>query len=127
MREVPKDHGREQERSGSAEESIRGHERRIQKKELKPAKHGGDEANKGEKTKDALETVNSNESGNRSEEANSVLMFDSETANQLKAKRKKMQQNKRQHSKGVEKGRTSRQADRKGQGVRNQSRSASDA
>ena len=100
------------------------------KKELKPAKHGGDEANKGEKaktetwynvvkavkTKDELEIANSNESGNRSEAANSVRMFDSGTPNQLKAKRKKGQQKRHQHrdNKGAEKGRTSRQADQKG-------------
>ena len=56
---------------------------------MEPAKHGGDEANKGEKaktetwsdvvkglkTKDELETANSDESGNRSEAADSVRMF----------------------------------------------------
>ena len=102
---------------------------------MKPAKHGGDEANNGEKdktetwsdvvkglnTKDELETANSDESKNRSEEADSVRMFYSETPNQLMAKRKKGQHKRRQHrhSKGVEKG-MSRQADRKGRGARNQ-------
>ena len=43
---------------------------------------------KGLQTKDDLETANSDESENRSEEADSVQMFDSETLNQLKAKQK---------------------------------------
>ena len=90
------------------------------KKEPEPTKHRRDEANKGEKTKDDLETTNSDESENRSEKADSVQMFDSETLNQLKAKRKKRQQKRRQHydSKGAEKGCTSRQANRKGRGAR---------
>ena len=76
-RQVPQDHRREQERSrshrteseeefdfrsveeaegGPVEEAKSGREGSIRKKESKPAKHGGDEANKGEKTKDELET-----------------------------------------------------------------------
>ena len=82
---------------------------------------GGDEANKGEKTKDELETTSSDESEKRSEEVDSVQMFDSEMPNQLKAKRKKGQQKRHQHrdNKEAGKGRTSRQADQKGRGVRN--------
>ena len=45
----------------------------------------------GEKTKDELETANSDDSKNRSEEADSVRMFGTETPNQLKAERKKRQ------------------------------------
>ena len=48
--------------------------------------HGGDEAKKGEKTEDKLETANSDESENRSEETDSVRMFGSETPNQPNAK-----------------------------------------
>ena len=76
---------------------------------------------KGLKTKDELETTNLDESENRSEEADSVQMFDLETPNQLKAKWKKGQHKRRQHcdNKGAGKGHTSRQVDRKGQGARN--------
>ena len=63
------------------------------KREPKPSKHGGDEGNKREKAKikDELETPYSDESGNRSEAADSVRMFDSETPNQLKAMRREGQ------------------------------------
>ena len=44
---------------------------------------------KGLKTKDELETTNSDVNGNRSAAADSVQMFDSETLNQLKAMRRK--------------------------------------
>ena len=44
--------------------------------------HRGDDAIEGEKTEDELETANSDESENRSEEAESVRMFDSDTLNQ---------------------------------------------
>ena len=122
-----KDHEREHERSesdrnsesddefdfGSAEE-VEGSSRR---KEPKSAEHWGDEANKGENAKieEELETANSDKSEDESNTANSVRMFDSETPNQLKAKRKKGQQKRHQHrdSKEAGKGRTSRQADRK--------------
>ena len=76
---------------------------------------------KGLKTEDELETTNSEESGIESETPDSVGMFDSETLNQLKAKRRKGQRKRRQHrdSKGAEKGRTSKQAARKGPDMRN--------
>ena len=55
---------------------------------------------------DELETANSDKSGDESKTTDSVRMFDSETPNQLKAKRKKGQQKKRQHrdNKGARKG-----------------------
>ena len=76
----------DKERRGSAEESESGCEGSNRMKELKPAKHGGDEANKDEKakietwfdvvkglkTKDELETTNLDESGHRSEAADLV-------------------------------------------------------
>ena len=124
-----------EEEGGSAEESESGREGNSRKKEPNPTKHGGDEANKGEKaltetwfdvvkglkTKDELETTHSDESRNRSEAADLVRMFDSETPNQLKAKRKKGKQKRRQYRDNNEdgKGRISRQADRKGRGARN--------
>ena len=106
---------------GSAEESESGHKGSSRKNKPKPSKHGEEEAIKGEKTEDELETANWDESENRSEEDESVRMFDSDTPNQSRAKRKRRQQKKRQHhdSKGAEKGCVSRQADRKGQGARN--------
>ena len=87
----------EEAEGGSAEESESGREGSSRKKETNPAKHGVDKAIKGKKTEDKLETTNSVESENRSEEANSVLMFDSETPNQLKAMRRKSQRMKSQH------------------------------
>ena len=90
-RRVSRDREREQERSGidhdtesdaefdfgsteeveggSAEESKIGHKGSSRRKKLKPTKHGGDDAIKGEKTEDELETANSDKSENRSEEA----------------------------------------------------------
>ena len=59
--------------------------------------HGGDDAIKGEQTKDKFETTNSDESENRSEVAESVWMFHSETLNQPRPKWKRRQQEKRQH------------------------------
>ena len=90
-----------------------GHKGSSQKKEPKPANHGGDEANKGGKIEDKLETANSDDSENRSEKAELVRMFDSNTLNQPRAKPKRRQQEKRQHrnNKRAEKGRVSRQAD----------------
>ena len=131
-REVPQDHRREQERSGSdrdaksdddfdfesveeaeggsAEESTSECGGNSRKEEPKPAEQGVDEANQGEKAK----------SENESETADSVRIFDLETLNQLD-KRKKGQQKMRQHreSKGSGKGCTCRQADRKSRGARN--------
>ena len=54
--------------------------------------HGGDDAIKGDKTEDELETANSDESQNRLEVAESVRMFDLDTLNQPMPKRKKRQQ-----------------------------------
>ena len=79
----------EEAEDGSAEESKSGHKGRFRKKESKPAKLRGDEAIKGEKIEDELETVNSDESENRSEDAESVRMFDLDTPNQSRAKRKR--------------------------------------
>ena len=72
---------------------------------------------KGLKIEDELETANSSKSEDKLETADSVRMFDSETPNQLKAKRKEG----RHHwdKKGAGKGLTSRQADGKGRGVWN--------
>ena len=53
--------------------------------------HGEDDAIEGEKTEDELETDNSDKSQNRSEEAELVQMFDSDTLNQPRPKRKKRQ------------------------------------
>ena len=54
--------------------------------------HGGDDAIEGEETEDELETANSDESENRSEEAKSIQMFDSDTLNQPRPKRNRRQQ-----------------------------------
>ena len=116
---VPKNRAREQERSGrdrdtelddefdfgsaeeaeggSAEESGSEQKGSNRRREPKPTKHGGDDAIKGEKTKDKLETTNSDESEDRSEVAESVQMFDSDTLNQPRPKRKRRQQKKRQY------------------------------
>ena len=96
---------------------------------------GGDDAKKGKKAKtktwsdvakglkieNELETANSDKSGNESEAADSVRMFNSKMWNQLKAKWKKGQRKWRQHhdNKGAEKGRTSEQSHRKGRDVWN--------
>ena len=78
--------------------------------------HGGDDVIKGEKTEDELETANSNENENRSEVAESVRMFDSDTLNQPRPKQKRSQQEKRQHcnNRRAEKGHVSRQGDQNG-------------
>ena len=105
-----RDRAREQERSGrdrdtesddefdlgSAEEAERrpaeksgcGQKGSSRRRELKPTMHRGDDAIEGEKTKDELETANSDERENRSEVAGSVRMFDSDTLNQPRPKRK---------------------------------------
>ena len=99
-REVPKDYDTESDdefdfgsaeeaEGGSAEESESGHKGNNRKKEPKPTKHGGDDAIK--------ETTNLDESENRSEEAEPVRMFDSDTLNQPRAKRKTRQQTRRHH------------------------------
>ena len=54
----------EEAESGSVEESKIGHKGSSRKEEPKPTMHGGDEAIKGEKTEDELETANSDESEN---------------------------------------------------------------
>ena len=126
-RRVSRDQAREQERSGrdrdtesddefdfgSAEEAERGpagksgsgRKGSSRRREPKPTIHRGDDAIKGE---------------NRSEEAESVRMFDSDTLNQPRPKRKRRQQEKCQHrdSRRADKGRVSRQADRKGRSAR---------
>ena len=141
-RTVPNDQAREQERSGdrdtesdvefdfgSAEEAERGpaemsgngQKGSSRRREPKPTIHRRDDAIEGEKTEDELETANSDESENRSEGADSVRMFDSDTLNQPRPKRKRKQQEKRQHrdSRRADKARASRQADRKGRSARN--------
>ena len=116
--EVPKDQAGEQERSGrdcdtesddefdlefdlgSAEEVERGpagksgcgRKGSSRRRELKPTTHGEDDAIEGEKTEDELETANSDKSENRSEEAESVRMFDSDTLNQPRPKREAVMQ-----------------------------------
>ena len=119
---------------GSTEEAEDEHGGNNQRNESEPAEQGGDEAKKGKKAKnktwsdvvkglkieDKLETTNSYKSGNESETAGSVRMFDSETPNHLEAKQKKWQRKRRQHrgNKGAQKGCTSKQADQKGRGAR---------
>ena len=87
----------------------------------KITEEGGDEANKGQKTKDELETTNSVEREIESDMFDSIGMFDSDTPNQLRAKRRKGQRRTRQHhnNERAVKGRVSRQADRKGRSTRN--------
>ena len=105
---------------GPAEKSGCGQKGSNRRREPKPAMHRGDDAIKGEKTEDELETVNSDESENRSEIAESVRMFDSDMLNQPRPKPKRRQQEKRQHrySRRGGKGCVSRQADRKGRSAR---------
>ena len=76
---------------------------------------------KGLKIEHEFETANSDKSEHESETVDSVQMFDSETPNQLKAKRKEGQQKRRQHReiKGDGIGRPSRQGDRKGRNAQN--------
>ena len=106
---------------GPAEKSGYGQKGSSQRGEPKPTMHRGNDAIEGEKTEDELETANSDESENRSEGADSVRMFDSDTLNQPRPKRKRRQQEKRQHrdSRRADKGRESRQADRQGRSARN--------
>ena len=141
-RTVPNDQAREQERSGtdrdtesdeefdfglaeeakggSAEKSGSGQKGSSRRREPKATMHWGKDAIEGEKTEDELETANSNKSENRSEEAESVRMFDSDTLNQPRPKRKRRQQEKRQHrdNRRAGKGHVSKQADRKGRSAR---------
>ena len=109
-RTFPNDQAREQERSrdrdtesddefdfgsaeevegGSAKKSGSGQKGSSRRRESKPTKHRGDYAIKGEKTEDKLETANSDDSENRSEEAETVRMFDSDTLNQPRPKWKR--------------------------------------
>ena len=74
---------------GSMEESESGHKGSSRKKEPMPIKLGRDDAIKGEKNEDELETVNSDESENRSNEAESVQMFNLDTLYQRRTKRKR--------------------------------------
>ena len=53
-------------------------------REPKPTMHWGDDAIERKKTEDELETANSDESENRSEVAESIWMFDSDTLNQIR-------------------------------------------
>ena len=79
-----------------AEGRIKGHNRR---KESQTAESGGDKTKtkrwskvvKGLKTEDELETTNSDERGIESELFDSIKMFDLDTPNQRKAKRRKGQ------------------------------------
>ena len=105
---------------GPAEESGSGQKGSSRRREPKPTTHWGDDAIEGEKTEDELETANLDESENRSEQAESVRMFDSDTLSQPRPKRKRRQQEKRQHrnNRRAGKGRVSRQADRKGRSAR---------
>ena len=118
-RKVPEDQAVEQERSGRdrdsesddefdfgsakeaerrpARKSVCGQKGSSRRRELKPTVHGEDDAIEGEKTDDELETANSDESENRSERAESVQMFDSDMLNQPRPKRKRREQEKRQH------------------------------
>ena len=93
----------EEAEGGSVGESESGHKGSSRKKEPKPTNHGGDEAKNGEKTEDELETSNSDDSENQSDEAELVRMFDSNTLNQPRAKWKRRKQRRRQHrnSKGA--------------------------
>ena len=62
---------------------------RTEWEQPKPTMHWEDDAIEGEKTEDELETANSDERENRSEEAESVRMFDLDTLNQSRPKRKR--------------------------------------
>ena len=62
----------EEAEGGSAELSESGHKGSSWKTEPKAANHGGDEAIKGKKSEDELETANSDESENRLEKADLV-------------------------------------------------------
>ena len=101
-REVPKDRdaksdnefdfrSAEEAEAGSAKESESEHKGSSRKKEPKPTMHREDDAIEGEKTDGELETANSDKSENRSEEAESVQMFDSDMPDQPRAKRRRRQ------------------------------------
>ena len=79
---------------GTVKKSGCGQKGSSRRREPKPTMHGGDDAIKGKEIEDELETANSDESENRSEEAESVQMFDSDTLNQPRPKRKRRQQDK---------------------------------
>ena len=110
----------EEAEGGSAEKFGCGQKGSSRRRKPKPTMHWEDAAIKGEKTEDKLDTGNSDESKNQSEDVESVRMFDSDTLNQPRPKRKRRQQEKRQHhnNRRAEKGRVSRQADRKGRSAR---------
>ena len=110
----------EEAEGGSAEKSEIGQKGSSRRREPKPTMHREDDAIEGEKTEDKLETANSDESENRSEVPESVRMFDSNTLNQLRPKRKRRQQEKCKYrnSRRADKGRESRQADWKGRSAR---------
>ena len=61
-------------------------------RESKPTMHEGDDAIEGEKIEDKWEVANWDESENRSEEAESVRMFDSDTLNQPRPKRRSQEE-----------------------------------
>ena len=88
-------------------------------KRAEPTKTWSDEV-KGLKIEDELRTVNSDKNGNESEIANSVEQFNSEQPNHLKDTQTKGEGKRHQHcdNKVGGKGRTSSQANRKGQGAR---------
>ena len=147
-RKDPQDHEREQRRSrinhdaksddefdfgsaeeaegGSMEESVSECEGSRRRKEQKSAKHGGDEANKGEhaktktwsdivkglKTEDKLEITNSDVSRNQ---------LETTVSDQLKDMRRKGKRKSHHYrdNKDAEKGRTSIQADQKGRSTWN--------
>ena len=121
-REVPKDQAAEQERNGrdcdtesddesdfeSTEEAERGPAEKSGYGQKGSSQRGEPKPTiEGEKNEDELETANSDESENRSEGADSVRMFDSDTLNQPRPKRKRRQQEKRRHrdSRRADKGR----------------------
>ena len=79
----------EEAEGGSAEKSRSGQKGSSRRREPKPTMHRGDEAIKGKKTEDELETAKSEGSENRSEVAKSVRMFHLDTLNQPRPKRKR--------------------------------------
>ena len=81
----------EEAEGGSAEKSGCGQKGSSRRREPKPTIHRGDDAIEGKKTEDELENANSDKSENRSEVAESVRMFDSDTLNQPRPKRKRKQ------------------------------------
>ena len=91
MKEVPQDHGREHERRGKDRDAESDDEFDFGSL----GEGEGESADKGNKTEDGLETTNSDERENRSEEAESVMVFDLMTPNQPKAMRRKRQRKSR--------------------------------